>query len=134
MKSRIEYIIRDKNLSSAKFAEILGVQKSNISHILTGRNKPSLEIFIKILEKFPDINGDWLSFGKGNMYKSLEIAEKTSNSESFGNLFEKTTHNIEQKQSSTQVEEAPIYVSKSNKAIKKIIVYYTDNSYQEFDS
>ena len=68
------------------------------------------------------------------MYKSLEIAEETSNSESFGNLFEKTTLNIEQKQSSTQVEEAPIYVSKSNKAIKKIIVYYTDNSYQEFDS
>ena len=133
MKSRIEYIIRDNNLTSAKFAEILGVQKANISHILTGRNRPSLEIFIKILEKFPKINSEWLSFGKGNMYKSTEenISE-LSNSDSFGTLFDSNNDNIIPNPTLKE-EESPIYFSKSGKSIRKIIVYYSDNTFQEFN-
>jgi transcriptional regulator with XRE-family HTH domain len=58
-----------KNISPIQFASIIGVQRSGISHILSGRNKPSLDFIQKILAKFPDINADWLVQGIGEMQK-----------------------------------------------------------------
>ena len=69
MISRILLILKTQNLSSSQFADEIGVQRSSISHILSGRNNPSLEFVMKILKRFPDINSDWLIFGKGSMYK-----------------------------------------------------------------
>ncbi|MBI9038527.1 MAG: helix-turn-helix transcriptional regulator [Bacteroidales bacterium] len=70
MLDRIRLILKIKNLSSAKFAEEIGVQRSGISHILSGRNKPSLEFVHKLLNRFSDINSEWLILGKGEMIKS----------------------------------------------------------------
>ncbi len=69
MISRINLILKTKNLTPAQLAEQVGVQRSNISHLLSGRNNPSLDFVQKILIRFPDINSDWLLFGKGAMYK-----------------------------------------------------------------
>ncbi len=77
MKTRIAKLIKAEHLSSSKFAESIGVQRSNISHILSGRNKPSLEFIQKILAIYKNINSDWLIFGKGNMYKE-GMSEKDS--------------------------------------------------------
>lgn len=78
MNQRIELLLRIKDVTASKFAEMLGVQPSNISHILSGRNKPSLDFIIKVVEAFPDISLDWLIFGKGNMYSQMNAisAEK----------------------------------------------------------
>lgn len=61
---RIDQIIQEQQLSSAAFADAIGVQRSSISHVLSGRNKPSLDFILKILEAFPHISPDWLLFGK----------------------------------------------------------------------
>ncbi len=74
MKNRVKKIIDKKQLSSSKFADIIGIQRSSVSHILSGRNKTSLDIVKKILTKFKDINPNWLLFGEGKMYKEENIA------------------------------------------------------------
>jgi transcriptional regulator with XRE-family HTH domain len=72
MLERIQAILKSKNLSASQFAEKIGIQPSGISHILSGRNRPSLEFVQKLLKRFPDINADWLLFGKGDMEKAEE--------------------------------------------------------------
>jgi transcriptional regulator with XRE-family HTH domain len=70
MIERIQLIMKSRNLSAAQFADEIGVQRSSVSHILTGRNNPSLDIILKILQRFPEINSDWILTGNGAMVKS----------------------------------------------------------------
>ena len=65
MIERILEILKIKNLSPAQFADLIGVQRSSISHLISGRNKPSLEFIQRILKTFPEINTDWMLSGKG---------------------------------------------------------------------
>lgn len=74
MSSRIEELMRSEGLTSVKFAEILSVQPSNISHIISGRNKPSYDFIVKLLERFPNVNPEWLLLGEGSIYKSNQGA------------------------------------------------------------
>ena len=67
MKDRISHIIRAKNLTAAEFAVRLGIQPSNVSHLLSGRNNPSLDFVKKLKETFPEYNLDWLIMGTGPM-------------------------------------------------------------------
>lgn len=82
MKDRITLLIKAKNLTAAQFADEIGVQKSSISHILSGRNNASLDFIQKILITYPEVNMDWLMFGKGPIFKHIETALKSSNDES----------------------------------------------------
>ena len=75
MKDRIAHIIRAKNLTAAEFAVRLGIQPSNISHLLSGRNNPSLDFVKKLKETFPEYNLDWIVFGKGPMTVSEPFVE-----------------------------------------------------------
>ena len=61
---RIKRIISDSGLSNPSFADKIGVPRSSISHILSGRNNPSLDLIIKILRNFDDINADFLLKGE----------------------------------------------------------------------
>jgi len=70
MKDRLQKFMESERLTSSRLAEIMGVQPSNISHILGGRNKPSFEFIEKMLQRFPKINPDWLLLGKGPLYRS----------------------------------------------------------------
>lgn len=72
MKDRLEKFMKSEGLTPSRFAEIMGVQPSSISHILGGRNKPSFDFIEKILLRFPKINPDWLLLGKGQMYRFQE--------------------------------------------------------------
>ncbi len=78
MVDRIQLILKSKNLSSSQFADEIQVQRSSVSHILTGRNKPSLDFVSKILSSYPELNSDWLLFGKGQMIKKQESISKNS--------------------------------------------------------
>jgi transcriptional regulator with XRE-family HTH domain len=70
MVDRIQLILKVHNLTASRFADEIGVQRSAISHILSGRNMPSLDLIQKILRRFPEINSDWLLNGAGIMNKN----------------------------------------------------------------
>ena len=75
MKDRILEFLKAENKSSAQLAEEIGVQPSGISHIISGRNKPSLDFVLKMLEKYPFISTEWLLFGRGTMYNDKSMQE-----------------------------------------------------------
>ena len=72
--SRIEEVRKNHQLTAASFATKIGVQRSAISHILSGRNKPSLEFLMKIHDSFDEVNLEWLILGKPSpLSQNLEI-------------------------------------------------------------
>lgn len=139
MRDRILEFLRKENKTSAQFAEEIGVQPSGISHILSGRNKPSLDFVVKMLEKYNYISSDWLIFGKGNMYKETKQPDLFS-------VFtqeEKATEPVRiDKTGELQTlshAEAGIQVKpdsvneKSNSQVTKIVWFYGDNSFEEYN-
>ena len=64
IKDRLLHIMRSKNLTASQFADLMQVQPSNISHLLSGRNKPSIDFLIKLKETFPEYSFDWIITGK----------------------------------------------------------------------
>lgn len=81
MKERLIQLLDLEQLSPSKFADIIGVQRSSISHVLSGRNKPSFDFLQKTLKAFPGLNASWLMLGEGTMYE--QMGRKVS-----GNLFD----------------------------------------------
>ncbi len=69
---RLEMMLEYYGLNASSFADKIGVQRSGMSHLLSGRNKPSLDFVLKILEVFPEIDLYWILIGKGNFLKSNE--------------------------------------------------------------
>ena len=63
-------ILRAKNITARQFAEEIGIQPSGMSHILGGRNNPSLDFVNKVLRRYPEIDANWLLLGRGEMYTS----------------------------------------------------------------
>jgi len=80
LNSRVQKIINYSELSSSEFADEIGVQRSNISHVLSGRNKPSLDFLMKIKDRFPEIQWEWLIEGKGAMIFSEDETASTPSS------------------------------------------------------
>ncbi|NQX97734.1 MAG: helix-turn-helix transcriptional regulator [Flavobacteriales bacterium] len=109
LTDRFKYLMKLNNLSASAFAEKIGVQPSSISHILSERNKPSLEFIQKILIQFPNVSADWLITGN----------TKTNDSSI-------QTAPIEKKETSTPTP------SDLKKKIKRIVLFYTDNTFEEF--
>ena len=70
MVDRINLILKAKNLTSRQFAEEIGIQPSGMSHILSGRNRPSLDFVMKVVTRYPEIDIKWLTLGEGEMYVS----------------------------------------------------------------
>jgi len=81
MKDRIILLIKAKNLTAAQFADEVGVQKSSISHIISGRNNASLDFIQKILVRYPEVNMDWIMLGKGPIFKGADSALNATNDE-----------------------------------------------------
>ena len=139
MKERIEQIIRAKNLTATEFAMKLGIQPSNVSHLLAGRNNPSLEFVKKLKETFPEYNLDWIVFGKGPVTVSEPFKEQNPVSESvveqkkgknepapaddFANtLFD--TRNIDIPSTADNQRET------KKTSLKSIVLVYDDNSFE----
>lgn len=75
MNNRIALVLKAKNISPTVLADDLGVQRSGISHILNGRNKPSLEFIQKLIKLYPDISIQWILFGEGPMMNPYPIPD-----------------------------------------------------------
>lgn len=68
-------IMKKEDLSAAQFAEKIGISPASLSHILNGRNNPSLDVVVKLHNAFQNINLDWFLFGRGNMFNTSETSE-----------------------------------------------------------
>ena len=79
MINRIELILKTQNLTPTQFADAIGIQRSSMSHILARRNNPSLDFVMKVLNRFPEINAEWLLTGKNQM---LNIGNANSSPQS----------------------------------------------------
>jgi transcriptional regulator with XRE-family HTH domain len=132
MTDRILSIIKYFNLSPSDFAEEIGVQRSSISHLISGRNKPSLEFVQKILVRFPEINPDWILSGKGEMLRNGISSIQ-------GTLpFEKPAAEIQMssqvaaKQDFSKVSLRRKPVETEGRQVEKIIYLYRDKTFREY--
>ena len=78
IKDRIRMIMEREKVPPRVFAETIGVQQSTLSHILNDRNKPSLEVVMKVHQTYSYVNLEWLLYGKGEMLASAESASLVS--------------------------------------------------------
>lgn len=69
MNTRLKQFIAAENITQAQFADTINVVRASVSHILAGRNKPSYEFICGLMRHYPNLNIEWLMFGKGKMYK-----------------------------------------------------------------
>lgn len=67
MEDRIRKFMDYKGISPSELADAIGVQRSNVTHVLKARNKPSFQFIEKLLQIYPEINAKWLLLGEGNM-------------------------------------------------------------------
>lgn len=145
MKDRILKILNNENLSATKFADIIGVQRSSISHIISGRNKPSFDFISKTLEKFPEINAEWLINGKGDMYKDdiKNKTEKKKEPELFtGSDTKKVDENIQKDEKTYESkdleenEKPEKYIErgrvKNVNNIEKVIILLSNGTFKEY--
>jgi len=141
MKERLLEFLRKENKTSAQLAEDIGVQASGISHILSGRNNPSLDFVLKMLEKYQFLSTDWLLFGKGTMYKdskmqSLFDADTLNSLESdeyrpgIAEINQKT--GFQEITKSRDEKNTPENTAESGSEVIKIVWFYENNSFEEF--
>lgn len=76
MIDRIQKIMQEKNLTASQFAEALGIQRSGLSHILSGRNQPSLEFVKKLIQRFPDVDLYWLLTGEKSRHEVKPVIKR----------------------------------------------------------
>ncbi len=133
MKERIIEFLKAENKTSAQFAEDIGVQPSGISHILSGRNKPSLDFILKMLEKYKFLSTEWLLFGKGTMYNE-QIMPDLFNQPPESQVFPDKEHPGKHVDiSSAQNAENPdIHEIDDQKTVEKIVWFYNNNSFREY--
>ena len=135
MKDRIAHIIRAKNLTAAEFALRLGIQPSNISHLLSGRNNPSLDFVKKLKETFPEYNLDWIVMGKGPMTVSEPYVESTSVEHvASTDGQEKTNGQLPEESLFGRSEEVDLPIrqvtSQNESMLKQIVLVYSDNTFE----
>lgn len=142
MKDRIIQFLNENNLTSTKFADKIGVQRSSISHILSGRNKPSFDFIEKMLLAYPDLNAQWLITGKGNMFanqpslfnRSKEKEEENLTSRE-SNIQNSIDQSGERPQSAKEKEITTPYtkeIPKNSSSIERVIVFYANGSFKEY--
>lgn len=143
MIGRITKIMEREGLTPSKFAEAIGIQRSAMSHILNGRNNVSLDVLIKILERFTYVDSDWLIFGKGEMMREHVLTQP--------DLFTNTAINLSDGQVASEYRkemrvDTPVNNAKTpvveqimqqeveSKKVSKIMIFYSDNTFDTFIS
>jgi len=134
MVERIKEIILKEGLTSGSFADMVGVQRSSMSHIINGRNNPSLDFIVKTLQSFPKINPEWLLAGIGAMYRS-EVTSQPAQPVRERSIFDSVPEPVvkpipvpEPKRVEIQIDP----IKNSEKYIDKVLIFYSDHTYDEF--
>lgn len=158
MKDRIKLIMDNEHLTPSAFADKLQLGRAVISHILNGRNNPSLDVVSRILSKMDYIDSDWLLTGNGKMYKTdnrekshlttttipvnsnlqpdlffqNEISQSSDKSES--EYRKEIIVEKPQKVEEDIVKQSVIYQKAPERKVTKIIIYYSDNTFETFNA
>ena len=152
MINRINLILRAKNITARQFAEEIGIQPSGMSHILGGRNNPSLDFVTKVIRRYPEIDANWLLLGKGEMYsshKGLPLPEPEPEYQTDPTLFvdepsevpePEETYEEEAVMEEEPVTEPPVAPSKhipepmvaDGRQLERILFFYSDNTFTEY--
>lgn len=140
MNRRLQQFLSAENISQSQLAEILGVARASVSHILSGRNKPGFDFILNMTNRFPALNIEWLISGKGRMYTSPtttlydphsaveEIPSQINFVEEIQD-FSEPVQEISRPKVNTldNKSQQPI----NQRSISKILVFYTDGTFQE---
>lgn len=134
--ARLQIIMNEYDLTASAFAEKIGVGRSSISHLVSGRNKPSLEIILKILEEFPHVEFDWLVRGQGDFNAEKATLKKDSPNDT--NPVHTTQKSSPEEESDITEENrassAPLYPSehatRSGGRLSKIVFFYEDGHFE----
>ena len=110
--NRLKKILEHYDLTASQFADHIGVQRSSISHILSGRNKPSLDFILKVIHAFTEVDLYWLLNGKGTFPKDQNGNSSSTLSQT--DLFSMQSGNS------------------SSKKISRIVVFYNDGTFDEY--
>jgi transcriptional regulator with XRE-family HTH domain len=151
MKDRLQRFLELEQLSPAKLADILGIQRSGLSHILSGRNKPGFDLIQKMLIKFPSLNADWLITGKGKVYKESSLLAETKVSPTlFASSENSSEHeipevpqlNTDYKSDNSNIIDSKPYENEINQnllsndrekpILKRVIMIYSNNTFTEY--
>ena len=153
INDKIKQILIDKNLSPSYFADEIGVQRSSISHILSGRNRPSFDIIQKIIRRFPELGYDWImeedvstnQSGYGNRGYNRASNERLPSSNPSSNTFSVQPSVRSQRNEIPPLTDSPQPVIEpinfqeplmptqtSNKKVERILIFYTDGSFREY--
>lgn len=124
---RIKQILEEQQLSSSAFADTIGVQRSSISHVLSGRNKPSLDFILKTARAFPSYSTDWLLFGKPSEPPTYYPTPIDQTPPSTVQEMAFPDQSIREEISSTLKS-----TSKSQTGIDKIVLLYKDGRFTEY--
>ncbi len=152
MNKRLEQFLKAENISQSQFADNIGVARGSVSHILSGRNRPGFDFLLNMAKAYPSLNLDWLITGKGKMYGTGK-GPSTLFEEEDDNLWgRKTPHNditaavtastqlpsIEtQRPQNVELSKASTLAAstkdnENKRGISRIIVFFDDNTFQEF--
>lgn len=138
---RLELLLDYYSLNASSFADKIGVQRSSLSHLLSGRNKPSLDFILKILEVYPEVDLYWILNGKGTFPASDKKQISSTLNEDVAKKTEETTlfttdlfsNNKEVATPKSEIKDEPsntIADSFPEVEIDKIVVFYTDGSFK----
>lgn len=143
IKDRLAHIIRAKNLTATQFAEMMQIQPSNVSHLLSGRNKPSLDFLIKLKDVFPEYSFDWIILGKkpitiseryhenkDDTSTSIDMKLKPMSENYVGDIF----NIVEEEKIEPAIETKDIVDIERPKQVRQIIYMYDDNTFDIFYS
>lgn len=142
MKEKVEFLMRTKALTATTLARLLEIQPSGVSHILSGRNKPSFDLVVKILRAFPDINPDWLILDDERVYRDelpsspiTPTAPRDDEQSHTASLFGRSENSLSATKSEEPRNEQPTIfhsLSAGGKTVERIIVLYSDKSFDSY--
>ncbi len=138
MNTRLKQFLAAENITQAQFADTIQVVRASVSHVLSGRNNPSYDFIKAIMLKYPQLNMEWLMFGRGKMYKEKQngtglLFDDTSESELTDDFsfIEDTSLPAAKPITESETLVKPVQNFVNQRKISKIIVFFDDGSYQE---
>ena len=150
MREKLQLLMNAENLTGSRLAEYLGIQPSSISHIMSGRNKPSLDFVQKILQRYPRINPDWLLLDSEQMYRTQ--SSEPSPASSSETLFDEPTvahepsvQKDEQATDTTSISSpapnaphsamdvADYFATPDGRSVKRVIVMFDDRTFESYE-
>jgi transcriptional regulator with XRE-family HTH domain len=130
---RLEKILEYYNITATAFAEKMDFNRSTISHLLSGRNKPSLEFVMKLLKKFPEVEMNWLLFGKGSFPSKPEDIKNTADLKQKLIATEEKPLNLFSKENKMEGSKT-IHNNQNSKNIERIVIFYGDGSFNVYQN